>query len=73
MSVDDLDTPNCRACLHRMEPMVGGVVGWQCPECGQVQAIPDPALSRTARNERTPVGSDAGQERVLRPTWRPSS
>ncbi|UNK71728.1 zf-TFIIB domain-containing protein [Microbacterium sp. H1-D42] len=33
-----LDTPNCLACLHRMEPTdVDGVPVWQCPECGTTQ------------------------------------
>ena len=36
--MDDLDellnTPNCKQCLVRMQAVVGGAVGWQCPECG---------------------------------------
>lgn len=32
-----LDSPNCPACLHRMEPAetASGEVHWLCLECGQ--------------------------------------
>ena len=31
-----LDTPNCAACLHRMDPAESpqGAVYWECPNCG---------------------------------------
>ncbi|WP_375399274.1 hypothetical protein [uncultured Amnibacterium sp.] len=34
-----LDTPNCEACLNRMEPQVTptGAAYWSCPECGQTR------------------------------------
>ena len=32
---ETLNTPNCPACLHRMEPAeVDGELVWACPECG---------------------------------------
>lgn len=32
---ETLNTPNCPACLHRMEPAkVDGDLVWACPECG---------------------------------------
>jgi tRNA(Ile2) C34 agmatinyltransferase TiaS len=35
MDDDELDTPNCPACLTRMEPAeLGSTVFWQCQECG---------------------------------------
>ena len=36
--MDDLDTPNCPACLMRMEPADGMTATlWRCPECGLVR------------------------------------
>ena len=36
--MNDLDTPNCPACLLQMEATErGNVVVWQCPECGLVR------------------------------------
>ncbi|TFB92788.1 zf-TFIIB domain-containing protein [Cryobacterium sp. HLT2-28] len=36
--MDGLETPNCPACLHRMEPIERwGAVVWRCPECGLVR------------------------------------
>ncbi|WP_349357312.1 zf-TFIIB domain-containing protein [Salinibacterium sp. G-O1] len=35
MDLDDLDTPNCPACLVRMEPTGERLgIAWRCPECG---------------------------------------
>ncbi|TFC38968.1 hypothetical protein E3O28_03810 [Cryobacterium sp. TMT2-14] len=36
--MDYLDTPNCPACLMRMEPVEGMTTTlWRCPECGLVK------------------------------------
>jgi tRNA(Ile2) C34 agmatinyltransferase TiaS len=34
-----LDTPNCPACLHRMEAAstAAGTAYWSCPSCGQTR------------------------------------